>query len=150
VELGPELLALKAWEELRFTPMLEALVMNPSAIATAQFMVSNRFIEPLREWALIDWSYRTTLPESLDIRITKSAKDRLYRTSDALMVHRKDIEATLRERDLFSLSRGVILYGVANSHFEGFCASNPGAKHGKTSNTATTAVAASAAASIGL
>ena len=35
VELGPELVALKAWEELRFTPMLEALGMNPSAIATA-------------------------------------------------------------------------------------------------------------------
>ena len=49
------------------------------------------------------------------------------------MAHRKDIEATLRqrERDLFSLSRSVILYDVTNSHFEGFCASNPKAKHGK-------------------
>jgi transposase len=133
VELGPELLALKAWEELRFTPMLEALGMNPSAIATAQLMVSNRLIEPLSEWALIDWSYRTAIPELLDIRITKSAKDRLYRTSDELMAHRKDIEATLRERerDLFSLSRSVILYDVTNSHFEGFCASNPKANHGK-------------------
>jgi transposase len=133
VELGPELVALKAWEELRFTPMLEALGMNPSAIATAQLMVSNRLIEPLSEWALIDWSYRTALPEILDIRITKSAKDRLYRTSDDLMALRKDIESTLRqrERDLFSLSRSVILYDVTNSHFEGFCASNPKAKHGK-------------------
>ena len=133
VELGPELVALKAWEELRFTPMLEALGMNPSAIATAQLMVSNRLIEPLSEWALIDWSYRTAIPELLDIRITKSAKDRLYRTSDDLMAHRKDIEATLRQRqrDLFSLSRSVILYDVTNSHFEGFCASNPKAKHGK-------------------
>ena len=41
VELGPERVALKAWEELRFTPMLEALGMNPSAIATAQLMVFN-------------------------------------------------------------------------------------------------------------
>ena len=49
------------------------------------------------------------------------------------MTLRKDIEATLRqrERDLFSLSRSVILYDVTNSHFEGFCASNPKAKHGK-------------------
>jgi len=133
VELGPELVALKAWEELHFTPMLEALGMNPSAIATAQLMVSNRLIEPLSEWALIDWSRRTALPELLDIRITKSAKDRLYRTSDDLMALRKDIESTLRqrERDLFSLSRSVILYDVTNSHFEGLCASNPKAKHGK-------------------
>jgi len=133
VELGPELVALKAWEELRFTPMLEALGMNPSAISTAQLMVSNRLIEPLNEWALIDWSHRTALPELLDIRLTKSAKDRLYRTSDDLMALRKDIESTLRqrERDLFSLSRSVILYDVTNSHFEGFCKSNPKAKHGK-------------------
>jgi len=133
VELGPELVALKAWEELRFTPMLEALGMNSGAIAAAQLMVSNRLIEPLSEWALIDWSHRTALPELLDIRLTKSAKDRLYRTSDDLMALRKDIESTLRqrERDLFSLSRSVILYDVTNSHFEGLCNANPKAKHGK-------------------
>ena len=103
MELGPELVALKAWEELRFPPMLEALGMNPNFIATAQLMVSNRLIEPLSEWALIDWSHRTKLPELLDIRLTKTAKDRLYRTSDDLMALRKDIESTLRqrERDLF-------------------------------------------------
>ena len=72
-------------------------------------------------------------PEHLDIRLTKSAKDHLYRTSNDLMALRKDIESTLRQRehDLFSLSRSVILYDVTISHFEGFCASNPKAKHGK-------------------
>jgi transposase len=113
--------------------MLEALGMNPSAIATAQLIVSNRLIEPLSKWALIDWSYRTALPELLDISMTKSDKDRLYSTSDDLMAHRKEIETTLRqrERDLFSLSCGVILYDVTNIHFESFCASSPKAKHGK-------------------
>ena len=100
VELGPELVALKAWEELQFTPMLESLGMNPSAIATAQLMISNRLIEPLSEWALIDWSHRTALPEILDIRITKSSKDRLYRTSDELMTHRQDIESALRNQNV--------------------------------------------------
>jgi predicted AAA+ superfamily ATPase len=64
--------------------------MNPSAIATGQLMVSNRLIEPLSEWALIGWSYRTALPEILDIRITKSAKDRFYRISNDLMLARLD------------------------------------------------------------
>lgn len=74
--------------------------------------------------------HRTALPELLDIRLAKSAKDRLYRTNDDLTPLRKDIESTLRqrERDLFSLSRSVILYDVPNSHFEDFCASNPKAK----------------------
>jgi hypothetical protein len=75
VELRPELFALKAWEDLRFTPMLETLGMNPSAIATAQLMVSNFLIEPLSEWALIDWSYRTALPELLDIRKSSQPDD---------------------------------------------------------------------------
>ncbi len=118
MELGPELVALKAWEELCFTPMLEALGINPSAIAIAQLMVSNRLIEPFSECALIDWSHRTALPELLDIRLTKTARELLYRASDDLMALRKAIEAALRqsERVLFSLSRSVILYDLSNSY----------------------------------
>lgn len=133
VQLGPQLVALKAWDELGFTSVLEGLGMNASAIATAQLMVSNRLIKPLSEWALIDWSQRTALPELLGTRVTKTTKDRLYRTSDELIKHRKTIETQLRgrEKDLFSLSRSVILYDVTNTHFEGLCRKNPKARHGK-------------------
>jgi len=133
VELGPQLVAMKAWDALDFTPMLHNLGMNPTAIATAQVMVANRLIEPLSEWALIDWAQRTALPELLDVRLSKTTKDRLYRVSDELLKHRKPIETTLRDktRDLFSLKRSVILYDVTNTHFEGVCAKNPKAKHGK-------------------
>lgn len=133
VELGPQLVAMKAWDALDFTPMLSDLGMNPTAIATAQIMVANRLIEPLSEWALIDWAQRTALPELLDVRLNKTTKDRLYRVSDELLKHRKPIETTLRAktRDLFSLNRSVILYDVTNTHFEGVCVKNPKAKHGK-------------------
>ena len=104
VELGPELVALKAWEELGLTPMLASLGMNPSRIATAQLLVANRFIEPLSEWALIDWAEHTALPELLETNITKITKSRLYLTGDELLGHRVGIETALREheRDLFS------------------------------------------------
>lgn len=133
VQLGPQLVAIKAWEKLGLTAMLEALGMNASEVATAQLMVSNRLIEPLSEWALIDWSQRTALPELLGIRLTRTAKDRLYRTSDSLFANHKAIETQLRnnQRDLFSLERSVILYDVTNTHFEGVCRNNPKAKHGK-------------------
>ncbi len=36
-----------------------------------------------------------------------------------------------RERDLFSSERSIILYDVINTHFEGVCADNPKAKHGR-------------------
>ena len=133
VELGPELVALKAWEELGLTPMLAGLGMNPSRIATAQLLVANRFIEPLSEWALIGWAGHTALPEMLGTNITKRTKDRLYHTGDELLEHRVAIETALREheRDLFSSKRSIILYDVTNTHFEGVCADNPKAKHGR-------------------
>lgn len=133
VQLGPQLVALQAWEELGLSSILRDLNLSPKQIATAQLMVANRLIEPLSEWALIEWSHQTALPELLDIRITKTTKDRLYYTSDELLPHRETIETKLRdhERNLFSLGRSVILYDVTNTHFEGMCKRNPKAKHGK-------------------
>ena len=77
VGFGPELVALKAWNALGLTSVLKETGMPEKQIATAQLMVANRLIEPLSEWALIDWAERTALPELLDLRITKTTKDRL-------------------------------------------------------------------------
>lgn len=133
VELGPELVAMKAWDALELSELLEELGMNRSSVATAQLLVCNRLIEPLSEWALIDWSQRTALPELLGLRLTKTGKDRLYRVGDELLEQRIKIETRLREkqRDLFKLERSVILYDVTNTHFEGLCQKNPKARHGK-------------------
>jgi transposase len=133
VGFGPELVALEAWDALGLTAVLEGTGMPKKQIATAQLMVANRLIEPLSEWALIEWAERTALPELLDLRLTKTTKDRLYRTSDALLGHREIIEKKLRdtEQTLFSSRRKLVLYDVTNTHFEGLCESNPKAKHGK-------------------
>jgi len=115
VQLGPELVALKAWEKLDMSSILEGLGMNAPAIATAQLMVANRLIEPLSEWALIDWSSRTALPELQNMRITKASKDRLYRVSDQLIGHQKHIEKELKEskKGPFSaFERSIVLYDV--------------------------------------
>ena len=133
VQLGPQLVAMKAWEALSLSSLLQELGMNRSTIASAQLLVSNRLIEPLSEWALCDWSQRTAFPELLGLRLTKTGKDRLYRAGDQLLGHRKVIETRLRDQqcELFDLKRSVILYDVTNTHFEGVCAANPKAKHGK-------------------
>ena len=133
VGFGAELVALEAWNELGLTSVLKELKMPEKQIATAQLMVANRLIEPLGEWALIEWAERTALPELLGLRITKTTKDRLYRTSDKLLGHRKVIEKKLRdhEKNLFDSRRKLVLYDVTNTHFEGLCEANPKAKHGK-------------------
>lgn len=133
VQFGPQCVAMAAWSELGLTGLLEDAGLNPAQAATAQLMVANRLIEPLSEWALIDWSHRTALPEMLGIRITKTTKDRLYQTSDLLLAHRKELEQKLRHREaeLFDCKRSIILYDLTNTHFEGLCAKNPKARHGK-------------------
>lgn len=133
VGFGPHLVGMKAWEALGLSMILSQLGMAPDRIALAQLMVLNRLIEPLSEWALIDWSHRTALPEMLRVEVTKTTKDRLYKTSDELLKIRREIEKALRcgEQELFNLRRSIVLYDVTNTHFEGLCQGNPKAKHGK-------------------
>lgn len=133
VQLGPQLVALEAWKHLDLSRMLEEAGLNPSQIATAQLLVSNRLIEPSSEWALIDWAERTALPEILNLRVTKTTKDRLYYVGDALFARRKVIESELRakEVDLFGAEGGIVLYDLTNTHFEGLCQKNSKARHGK-------------------
>jgi len=133
VEFGPQLVALEAWNRLGLGPMLKECGLNPSQIATAQLLVSSRLIEPSSEWALIDWAERTALPELLDLRVTKTTKDRLYHVGDALFDRRKTIEAGLRAKqsDLFGAAGSIVLYDITNTHFEGLCKKNPKARHGK-------------------
>jgi hypothetical protein len=133
VQLGPQIVAIQAWNQLGMGSLLENNGLNPSQIATAQLLVTGRLIEPSSEWALIDWAERTALPELLEIRVTKSGKDRLYHAGDALFAHRKAIEEGLRktEAGLFGSAGSVVLYDMTNTHFEGLCARNPKARHGK-------------------
>lgn len=133
VQLGPQLVARAAWRALDLDQILRDCGLNTAQSATAQLLVANRLIEPMSEWALIDWAGRTALPELLGVRITKTTKDRLYHTGDALFAKRKTIESALRDAQagLFESRGGIVLYDVTNTHFEGLCANNPKARHGK-------------------
>jgi len=133
VQFGPQLVARAAWRALDLDQILRDCGLNTAQSATAQLLVANRLIEPMSEWALIDWAGRTALPELLDVRITKTTKDRLYHVGDALYAKRKPIESALRDTQarLFESRGGIVLYDVTNTHFEGICAKNSKARHGK-------------------
>ena len=133
VEFGPQLVGMETWRALGLTEALLDLGMNKRAVSIAQTMVINRLVEPLSEWALIDWVKRTALPECLNVRISSSTKDRLYKTSDELISRRKKLEKYLRkeEASLFELTGSIVLYDVTNTHFEGLCKGNPKAAYGK-------------------
>lgn len=133
VGFGSHLVGMEAWDRLDLSGCLSKLGMSSDHIALARLMVVNRLVEPLSEWALIDWANRTALPEMLGVEVSRTTKDRLYRVSDELLKHRKEIEKTLRsgEQDLFNFRRSIVLYDVTNTHFEGLCRRNPKARHGR-------------------
>lgn len=132
VELGAELVAMHAWDALDLSSILKDTGIPEQVVPTAKLMIANRLIEPLSEWALIDWSEHSALTELLNVRLTKTTKDRLYKTSDLLFEKRREIEEALRrkEENLFQLRRSIALYDVTNTHFEGVCAGNPKARFG--------------------
>ncbi len=99
----PQLVVLEAWKRLGLGRLLEKVGLNQSQIAIAQLLVGGRLIEPSSELALVDWTERTALPELLGVRVTKSTKDRLYHTGDALFGHRKAIEGVCAEGKLIFL-----------------------------------------------
>lgn len=133
VEFGPPLVGMAAWRNSGLSEKLAELGLNRRAVAMAQSMVINRLVEPLSEWAMIDWLERTALPECLNVRITKTTKDRLYKTSDELLARRKPIEEHLRGREAtwFDTPSSIVLYDVTNTHFEGLCEANAKAARGK-------------------
>ena len=133
VEFGPQLVGMAAWRASGLNEKLAELGLNRRAAAIAQSMVINRLIEPLSEWALIEWLERTALPECLNVRVTKTTKDRLYKTSDELLAKRKKLEEHLRgtEAAWFDKPSSIVLYDVTNTHFEGLCEANPKAARGK-------------------
>jgi transposase len=130
---GPELIGMAAWDALGLGAKLLEMGLTQQSAALAQAMVINRLIHPLSEWALIDWLEGSSLPECLGARVSRTTKDRLYKTSDDLFSRREALENHLREAgdSLFGGRGSIVLYDLTNTHFEGLCEANPKAERGR-------------------
>lgn len=63
----------------------------------------------------------TGIDDLLETDFTTLSQDRVYKVSDMLLKHKKEIEGHLRmkERTLFNLGKTIILYDLTNTFFEG-------------------------------
>ena len=131
--LGPILLGLRGWEELRMDEALKQVGFNGAQRDAAKVSVINRLVEPVSENALAQWARQTALGDLLGAAAVKADRHRYSRVSDRLVENRERIEDHLRQRqgELFNLDRTVLLYDLTNTHFEGGCASNGKAKRGR-------------------
>jgi len=95
--------------------------------------VINRLCAPVSEFALAEhWYASTALEDLLGVADEEINKDRLYRTTDALLAAKEPIENELQQRlgTLFQLDYDLLLYDLTSSYFEGLAEGNSLAKRG--------------------
>ena len=132
--LGPEILAVDAWEQLGISDVLARQGFTPKEQALACALTVGRLVAPGSERATHRWMRETTAlgeilgtPEHLDV-----GPDALYTISDRLLEKKEAIEAALVQntRTLFPADSLVFLYDLSNVYLEGAAKGNALAKRG--------------------
>lgn len=99
----------------------------------AWVLVLSRLCEPSSELYIAEHFYEhSAMADLLGIPSAKVNEDRLYRTLDALLPHKAELEKHLKERlgELFGLSYDLLLYDITSTYFEGQANANPLARRG--------------------
>jgi len=114
------------WRALKLDELLDRLI--PAGRESVRWadviaiLAIGRLCEPSSELHVAERWYRTTALEDLLGVPTESIYDeRLYRSLDRLLPHKRAIEAHLVERfgELFDLDYDLLLYDVTSTYFEG-------------------------------
>jgi hypothetical protein len=125
------------WRALKLDELCsELLPRGRETVAWAEsiaILVIARLCEPSSELHVAEQWYRSSALEDLLGVPSESVYDeRLYRTLDRLLPHKRAIEAHLVKRlgELFALDYDLLLYDVTSTYFEGEAKANPLAQRG--------------------
>ena len=132
--VGVEQAALWAMRQCGFEDRLAALGLNRAQIAAAVGNIIGRMARPGSELATHGWLQRCSgLGELMGYDFETMALSSLYRASDALFKHRKDLQAHLfaQAQASFGFGQTVTLYDLTNTYFEGVAAGVSKAARGR-------------------
>ena len=96
-------------------------------------LVLSRLCDPSSELRIAESLYeRTAIGDLLGVSGQKVNDDRLYRSLDALLPCKSELERHLKEKlgELFDLEYDLLLYDVTSTYFEGECSGNHQAARG--------------------
>src|SRR5213080_3039555 len=136
-QLGPALLGLALWRQLRLDAFFETRVdAAPADVPwsrVAAILAINRLCAPGSELAIEERWYPTTALDDL-LHVPEGAinDSRLYRTLDHLLPHKTALERHLTARygELFAAEFDVLLYDLTSSYVEGDAPKNPMMRRG--------------------
>ena len=136
-QLGPALLGLALWRQLRLDAFFETQVDGAPADVPwsriAAVLAINRLCAPGSELAIeARWYPTTALDDLLHLPAGTVNDSRLYRTLDHLLPHKTALERHLTARygELFAAEFDVLLYDLTSSYVEGAAAKNPMMRRG--------------------
>jgi transposase len=131
-QLGPALLGLALWRQLRldefFETRLDAVPADVPWSRVAAILAINRLCAPGSELAIEERWYPTTALDDL-LHLPEGAINdtRLYRTLDHLLPQKTALERHLTTRygELFAAEFDVLLYDLTSTYVEGAAPKNP-------------------------
>lgn len=136
-QLGPALLGLALWRQLRLDEFFEARVDAVRADVpwsrVAALLAINRLCAPGSELAIEErWFPTTALDDLLPLPEGAINDTRLYRALDHLLPHKTALERHLTARygELFAAEFDVLLYDLTSSYVEGAAPKNPMMRRG--------------------
>ena len=136
-EFGGWWLGLQLVHKLKLVECLEAV--HPTGREEVPWslmsliLVLCRFCQPSSELHIAEHLYEwTALTDLLGVPERRVNDDRLYRSLDALLPHKRSLELFLKQRmgDLFALDYDLLLYDMTSTYFEGQAEANPQARRG--------------------
>jgi transposase len=136
-QLGPALLGLALWRQLRldefFETRLDAVAADVPWSRVAAILAINRLCAPGSELAIEErWYPTTALDDLLHVPESTINDSRLYRTLDHLLPQKTALERHLTTRygELFAAEFDVLLYDLTSSYVEGAAPKNPMMRRG--------------------
>ena len=120
--VGAEHLAYETAKKINLPDILSKCGLSARDVNSAMASIIGRLIYPGSEVSTVRYlQNNSALDEILGTDFSNLYKDRLYKISDLLLQHQKQIEKKLysREKELFALSEIVTLYDLTNTYFEG-------------------------------
>lgn len=132
--VGVEHAALSTIRRLGLEEKLSELGLTKPQIAAALGNVIGRMAAPGSELSTYDWlQKRTALGDLIAYDYEGMDLQLLYRSADNLLKHREALETHIfgAAKSLFGFAETITLYDLTNTYFEGVCAGNDKAKHGR-------------------
>jgi len=120
--VGAEHVVCETIRALGLDDLFITLGFNKPARDAALGVIAARLIAPSSERATHVWlQTMSAMDDLLDADFGALSQDRVYRVSDMLLRHKKEIEDHLRAREcsMFNLEEKILLYDLTNTFFEG-------------------------------